>query len=514
VHQLAQKVLQQIRRGVLLSAGERVGVAVSGGSDSVALLRILCELRGEIGMVLAVIHFNHQLRGPESDADEEFVAQLADKHKLDLFRESADVSAHARTRHMSVEAAARELRHDFFRSLMRTPAGAASPNLDKVATGHTADDQAETVLMRVMRGAGTRGLAGIHVRLAIEDEDGVASGEVVRPFLGVRRCEIEQYLRELGQLWREDSTNLQTQFTRNRIRHLLLPLVEREFNPAIVSGLAELAEIAREEEDYWENEAAGWMGTGIHWTEPDWSARAGSQAEHGLVELKPFHPGLARRLEEPGPLAMNASVDLAWFLSEPVAVQRRIAKVVGATAGVPLEFRHVEEIREFAAQECVSGKRLALPMGWKVIREPDALVFLTPDLRTEERVSTDYEYPLSLPGRARVPEAGIVVEAVRVAPGSDLERYNRDRLLEPSLLARELTVRNWRPGDRFWPAHTKSPRKVKELLQERHLTGIERKLWPVAVSGEDIVWLRGFPGPARLAPKGAEGILIMEAPLE
>jgi tRNA(Ile)-lysidine synthase len=511
---LAQKALEQIRHQGLLNAGERVGVAVSGGADSVALLRVLCELRHEIGIVLAVVHFNHKLRGLESDADEEFVFQLAREHQLDFFRGDADVSVHASARHIGLEAAARELRYGFFRSLMRSPVGSAHSNLDKVATGHTADDQAETVLMRVMRGAGTRGLAGIHPRVALEGQDGIASGEVVRPLLELRRCEVEQYLGELGQPWREDSTNLETHFIRNRVRHVLLPLIEKEFNPSIVSGLAEVADIAREEEDYWENEAAGWTGTGIHWTEPEWSPHAGSAAEHGLVELKPFRPDLAGRLEERGPLALNATVDLAWFLSEAVAVQRRIIKVIGTTSGVPLEFRRVEEIREFAAQEHASGKQLALPMGWKVIREPDALVFLTPDLRTQERMPTDYEYALSLPGRTLVPEAGIVVEAVRVAPGSDPERYNRDRLLEPSLLARQLIVRNWRPGDRFWPAHAKSPRKVKELLQERRLIGTARKLWPVAVSGNEIVWLRGFPGPARLAAKGAEGILIQEAPLE
>ena len=509
---LTEKVLQRIREQDLLAAGERVGVAVSGGADSVALLRILYELRSEIGIVLAVLHFNHKLRGPESDSDEEFVAQLARELELELYRESAEITALARAKQAGVEAAARELRYGFFRSLMTKEVGAAHPKLDKVATGHTADDQADTFLMRVMRGAGTRGLAGIHPRLAIEDEDGIACGEVVRPLLGVRRCEVEQHLRQLGQPWREDSTNLETHFTRNRVRRVLLPLIEREFNPAVVSGLGELAEIAREEQDYWENEAAGWMGTGIHWTEPDWST--GSASQHGLVELKPFQPDLTRRLEKPTPIAMNATVDLAWLLSEPVAVQRRIIKLVGRTAGVPLEFKRVEEIREFAAQEHASGKQLALPMGWKVVREADALVFLTPDLRSEERVATDYEYPLPLPGRASVPEAGIVVEAVRVAPGSDLERYNRDRLLEPSLLAHELTVRNWRPGDRFWPVHTKSPQKVKELLQERHLIGTERKLWPVAVSGDEIVWLRGFPGPARLVPKGADGILIREVPLE
>jgi len=513
VQRLAQNVLERIRRQELLKPGDRVGVAVSGGADSTALLRLLLELRREVGMVLAVVHFNHTLRGAESDADEEFVAALAREHGLDFLLGRADVGGHAAARQLSVEAAARQLRYDFFASLMRD--APAKGGLTRIATGHTLDDQAETVLMRLIRGTGTRGLAGIHSRLVLGQAEGdEASGEVIRPLLAVRHQELEQYLRRLNQSWREDSTNRDARFTRNRVRQVLVPLLEKEFNPAVVARMAELAEIAREEEDYWENEACGWMGTGVHWTEAEWSARPAQSGERGLVELKPFHPHWARPLTEPGSRPVNASIDLAWFLSEPAAVQRRILRLLASVAKLPLEFRHVEEIRELAAQERASGKHLALPLGWKLVREPEALVLQTPDFCIPERVSEDYEYSLPLPGRALVLQAGIVVEAVQVVYGADLEGYDPDRVLNPALLAPELKVRNWRPGDRFWPAHTKSPRKVKELLQERHLTGQQRKLWPVAVSGEEIVWLRGFPVPARLGARGGEGILIRDLVLE
>jgi tRNA(Ile)-lysidine synthase len=230
--------------------------------------------------------------------------------------------------------------------------------------------------------------------------------------------------------------------------------------------------------------------------------------------LHSFNPDLQKRLQEPGPLVMNASLDLVWLLSEPLAVQRRAVKAVGDLAGFPLEFKHVEEILRFAADENNNGKRMSLPFGWQLTREPEALNFLTPDLRTQGRIPTDYEYPLTLPGRAIVPEVGIVVEAVRVQPGPEDAEYNSDHLLHPAVVSRELVVRNWRPGDRFWPVHTKSPKKIKELLQERHITGPERRLWPVVTSGDEIVWVRGFPGPASLEPKGGEGILIRELPLE
>lgn len=510
---LAHTFLAHIRRLDLLQPGDRLGVAVSGGADSVALLRLLLELRPELGIVLSVVHFNHKLRGPDSDADEKFVAELAHTHKLQFHLSSGDVAAKAATQRLSLEAAAREMRHGFFREL-QTEASDSPRQLDKIATGHTLDDQAETVLMRVIRGAGTRGLSAIHPVVELRDEFDEPCGEVIRPLLSIRRRDIEQYLNEISQSWREDSTNRDPKFTRNRVRHTLLPLLDHHFNPSARETLAELAEIARGEEDYWENEIAGWIGTAIHWAEPEWSPHVTNP--HDLVQLQPANPGLHQRLQEPGPLVMNATVDLAWLLSEPLAVQRRAVKAVGDLAGFPLEFKHVEEILRFAAEEKNDGKRLSLPLGWKLLREPEALTFLTPDLRTEERIPTDYEYALPLPGRAIVPEAGIVVEAVRVNLGGEAAACDSEQLLNPSLLSKEFVVRNWRPGDRFWPAHTKSPKKIKELLQERHVTGPERKLWPVIASADDVIWLRGFPTPASLRPKSevAEAIQIREQPLE
>jgi tRNA(Ile)-lysidine synthase len=508
VHLLAHKVLGHIRQLQLLKAGDRVGIAVSGGADSVALLRLLLELRSELGIVISVVHFNHKLRGPESDEDEAFVAQLARGHKLALHVASADVKQEAAAKGLSLEATARELRYGFFQQLVEPDAQGRS-QLDKVATGHTLDDQAETVLMRMLRGSGMRGLSGIYPTVDLE-EDSEVVGEVIRPLLEVRHRELEAYLREAGQAWREDSSNLDPKFTRNRVRRTLLPLLEGEFNPAIVHGLSELADIARAEEDYWQNEISGWMGTAIHWSEPEW-ARQGQQ---GLVQLRPLDPLLQERLREPGPLVVNAMVDLAWLLSEPLAVQRRAIKAISEVAGFPLEFKHVEEILYFAAQDHDSGKSLSLPLGWKLVREPTALTFLTPDLRSEERIPSNYEYSLPLPGRAIVPEAGIVLEARRVKLENIGAGYNPDCLLDPALLSHELLVRNWRPGDRFWPAHTKGPKKIKEILQERHITGAGRKAWPVVASGDEIIWVRGFPCPAKLRAKEAgEAIWIRDVPL-
>ncbi len=567
VHSLAERVLSHIRRQELLTAGDRVGVAVSGGIDSVALLRLLLELRGELGIVVSVVHFNHKLREAESDADERFVAEVARAHSLEFHCDSDDVAEHARAEGVSVETAARELRYGFFHSLIGvggdgpqglkpdslvpsngtaeavplhessslrsasdSPDDLAAPHLDRIVTGHTLDDQAETVLMRLIRGAGMRGLGGIHPRIGVEDDEGEVSGEIVRPLLAFRRRELEAYLNEISQSWREDASNSDEKFTRNRVRKLVLPLLEKEFNPSVAENLAELAEIARGEEDYWENEVSGWMGTGVHWSEPEWARR--KDGADGLFQIalsvkdptshaqnarEVVHPGmvapqiddLQSRIDSAPWLVMNASVDRMWFLGEPAAAQRRLIKAVGENAGVPLEFKHIEEILRFAAESGGSGKELSLPLGWKFVRKPDELVFVTPDLREPNR-SEDYEYELPMPGRVQLHEFGITIEALRVRTEA-AAGYNPEQLLSADSLPGPLRVRNWRAGDRFWPSHTKSPKKIKELLQQRHVAQPERKLWPVVTSGNEIVWLRGFPVPAQFRVKpGREAVVILE----
>ena len=545
MHPLAQRVLSHIRQHELLKAGERVGVAVSAGIDSVALLRLLLEVRAELGIVLSVVHFNHRLRGAESDADEQFVELLADEHGLEFICDSDDVVGHAAAEKISLETAARELRYGFFRHLIRSGSPASGvkfpisgktgqkwgTRLNKILTGHTLDDQAETVLMRIIRGAGLRGLGGIHPRIPVEDDggEGEICGEISRPLLTIRRQELEPYLRDIGQTWREDATNTDESFTRNRIRKLLVPLLEKEFNPSIAGSLAELAEIARGEEDYWQNEVAGWMGTGVHWVRPEWiPAKPGPSS---LVQISSNTPtsraNTAREMEHPSPsangddlelrisnapwLVMNASVDRLWFHGEPIAVQRRIVKAVGDEAGIPLEFKHVEDVLRFAADEDGAGKELSLPLGWKLIRHANELVFVTPDLRSDVP-PPDYEHSLPIPGRVQVPETGFTLEARRVSP-DEAAAYNPDQLLDADSVTGPFVVRNWRAGDRYWPAHTSSPKKVKELLQARHLARQERDRWAVILQGDEIVWMRGFPVPARhKAKSGHAAVVVIEIP--
>jgi tRNA(Ile)-lysidine synthase len=188
-----------------------------------------------------------------------------------------------------------------------------------------------------------------------------------------------------------------------------------------------------------------------------------------------------------------------------------VVKAIGEHAGIPLEFKHVDEILRFAAEEQHCGGELTLPLGWKLVRHPEELLFVTPDLR-EANPSQDYECELPVPGRIILPEVRLAIESRRV-PADVVAEYNPDQLLDADSLPGPLWVRNWRAGDRFWPAHTKSPKKIKELLQERHVTQPERALWPVVVSGDEIVWVRGFATPAKHGRRpNREAVLITEAP--
>ena len=443
---MRDQVLHYIRERQLLKAGDRVAVAVSGGADSVALLRVLIELRAELGIVLFVAHFNHQLRGEESDADERFVAELASEHNLPFFAGRADVRAHAAANKLSLEHAARELRYQWLTNLAR------EESLDAIATAHNSDDQAETVLMKFLRGAGTRGLAGIH---AVHTGHG---SRIIRPLLETPRREIESYLNALNQPWREDHTNLDTQHTRNRIRHELLPLLERDYNPNLRQLLNETAEISAEEE-------------------AEWEARAGQYVNR-------WHKDERRMLLEDQPGCV------VWkFTRESVALQRRAMKCFLERHGIATGFQHVEAVRL-----CGRGgpSVVNLPGGWRAQRDGSWLELVPPSAATDEEAVRTYEYFLSVGGRCGIPEAGVELKLTIVVaklaasepPGS---------LLKLIGVGHPLLVRNWLPGDRFRPAHSASEEKLKRLFAEKRIPAEQRRLWPVALGGPQIVWVRGFP---------------------
>jgi tRNA(Ile)-lysidine synthase len=280
-----------------ISPGDRVCVAVSGGADSVALLLALHEAntvkRDALGVGLSAVHVHHGIReAAESDADLTFVQDLCIQLDVPLHIHRADVPARAAENRETLEEAAREVRYAFFRTLI------ASGHADSILTAHTLDDQAETVLMKLLRGAWTEGLSAIHPIVAVS-EPGQRSGNILRPLLATRRFEIEAFLHSRNQSWQTDSTNADTTYTRNRVRHELLPQL-RTFNPSIDQTLANLAELAREEESRWQTELARILPQLLL---PGKPVRGGGRAVSGtnsvsieVERLRALDPALRRRV--------------------------------------------------------------------------------------------------------------------------------------------------------------------------------------------------------------------------
>jgi tRNA(Ile)-lysidine synthase len=315
-----------------LKAGLRLAVGLSGGADSVALLRALAARSGELGLVLCAAHLHHGLRGAEADADEEFCRELVEGLGLPFHSVRVDLAAEARAAEgkevETLEEAGRRVRYRWFRELM------AAGTVDAVATAHTLDDQAETVLAKFLRGAWTEGLGGIHPVMEF------AEGRILRPLLGTTRAEIEAYLGELGQGWREDSTNKHLTFTRNRIRHELLPVLEG-WNPRLREHMAQMAELARDEEAWWQGELG----------------RLGAQL---LLPGKPVRGG--GRAGGDG-----LSIEVSRLGELAVAVQRRLLRHSAGQLGAAPDFRATEALRMLAL-EGRAGQKLELAQGLRAER--------------------------------------------------------------------------------------------------------------------------------------------------
>lgn len=436
----------EVRRSRLFSPGDRVGVGVSGGPDSTLLLHFMKQYSQQAGFSLFAVHFNHHLRGADSDADEQFAAAQAGQLRLDFLRGEARVARAARATHRNLEATARELRYRFFFSLVN------QGRLDKVVTAHSANDQAETVLLRLLRGSGTRGLGGIYP---------VLEGTIVRPFLSLTRAEIEAELRERNLEFRTDSSNLDLRFARNRVRHHLLPMLEKEFNPEIVKLLTDLASRSRDDEAFLQQAA-------LERARP-WRRRDGDAEQIPLRALLECHPSIQRCILREMILSARGS----------------LRSITGA---------HIEALRRFATSG-QSGSQILMPQGLEAWREFEWLAISTG--RTNPR-PPGYEFPIVPPTEVRVPETDIKLRfhiAENLDSDATQKKYNNVGVVRVDMdkLLSGLVLRNWRPGDRFQPFGTHTPLKLKVFLSKRKVPVRSRNLWPVLSCGEEIVWVHQFP---------------------
>lgn len=495
---LHKQVLEAIERHKMLLPGDRVGVAVSGGADSVALLRLLEELRAPLGISLVVLHFHHGLRGAEADADQQFTAELARLRGLEFLAGHEDAGKWAREHRRNVEDAARHLRYEFFRGVVQ--GGQAR----RVAVAHTADDQAETVLAHLVRGTGLAGLAGIHPVL----------GHVIRPLLELRRAALRDWLRAIGQPWREDATNADTTRLRARLRVALLPLLERDFQPRIVERLGSLARLAREEQAFWSALVEERF-------RPLNARPAGEDAnalELTVKELiQPLGPQFAALPEE-------ASAALS---------RRLLRRIVEALAGDcrGLTSTHVEQVMRLA-RESSSGRRVTLPGELMVEKSFDRLRFSheprrgyalspaepgKPASGTEIATPPSYEYVVELPARGAT---RVTIPAIHRRlclkvvdwPPAPSDTKALAEALDADLLHPPFLLRNWQPGDSYCPRGRRRARKVKQMFRESRIAARDRPTWPVLTSGGRVAWVQGLPVAGEFAArkKTRVGLLISE----
>jgi len=437
----------------LLKPGLRLAVGVSGGADSTALLRALAERRGELGLVLHAAHLHHGLRGAEADTDLEFARGLAADLGLIFHEAQVDTNAAAERAGESIEEAARRLRYGWFRQLM------AAGEVDAVATAHTLDDQAETVLAKFLRGAWTEGLSAIHPVIEFPE------GRILRPMLATTRAEVEAYLNAMGQGWREDSSNRELTYTRNRIRHELLPLLEG-WNPRLREHLAHMAALARDEEAWW-------------------------QAEMARLAPQMLLPGRAVRGGGRAAGEFSFSLDVVRFNALAPAMQRRLLRHAAGLLGAAPDFASTEALRALALSGRAGQKR-ELAQGLRAERTPRELRLGVEPVSVAGlgRAAAVPEYSVAIPGAVTAGAFGLRIE---IKSGG-----------RPEAIPRQALLRNWKAGDRVRLRYSSSPRKVKEVLERLRVTGTSRAVWPVLELDGRIVWMKGVevepePGVAVIA---------------
>ncbi len=453
---MLDRIAEFIARHRMFEPGQRIGVAVSGGADSVFLLHALRELAPRWSLELSVIHVEHGIRGAASVADAEFVEQLAATLGLPFLLHRANVPA----MEGNLEEAARNIRQAFYAELIASGAG------DRVATGHTRSDQAETVLYRILRGSGLTGLSGI---LPVTNE------RIVRPLLEIDRAEIEAWLRQQNIAWKEDETNQDRAYARNRLRHDILPLLRESFNPQLDAALSNLATVARDEEAYW-------------------------QSELPLAQSPTSKP-------------QSAILSISELATAPRARARRtIRRAMELVKGDlrAIDFAHVERVLEMALSP--GGHDRFQAPGLDICRSFDLIRFAPVNTPDEPQ---SFCIPIQVPGSVELPcshtritlqvleKEAALQPCATVVNELDWQRFHAGRG------APSLELRNWRPGDQYRRVGQSKPEKIKFFFQEARIPLWERGNWPIITYNETIVWARRFGAAAEFA-RGPETSSVLQ----
>lgn len=429
---LLYSLRQFIRKHRLIEAGEKIVAAVSGGVDSMVLLDCLDRLRSRLSITLAVAHFNHQLRGEESDDDEQFVRKAADERGLECHVDRGNAAEAAESHKLSVQDAARQLRYAFFNRL-RTTQG-----FDKIATGHNADDNAETILLNLFRGAGVHGLSGIPVWR--KDRN------IIRPLLYATRDEIQQYAERHGLKHREDSTNIKTEYTRNFIRHNIAPLIRERINPNLTATLRRTGELFDQLEQY-------------------------------------IQSNVARVLPE---IVMENAVerivlDLSKLREQPLFLQEQLLLTVAKQiSSGEVDYNTVQELLDVSRAD--TGASCSLADDAVVHRDRDHLVFLTQSSKAPFSYSIERNKTYQFDGFSF---RSSLVHHATMTNDPNVE------YVDAASVKAQLTLRSWQEGDWFIPLGMRERKKVSDFFIDQKIPLFEKQSIPLLVSGDEIVWIVG-----------------------
>lgn len=442
-------VRDTIEKHRMLETGDAVLMGVSGGADSVAMMHLLSELAECFSLRLGIAHLNHCLRGEESDRDERFVTALAEKFSIPCFIGRKDAEAYRKSCRLSPEEAAREIRYDFLSTT------AQEKGFDRIALGHHADDNAELILMFLLRGSGLSGLSGIPP---------TRGGKYIRPLMNLSRSAITAYLRQKGADWVTDSSNSDPKYLRNRVRHELIPHLKTHYSSHIVTTLNRLSEIIRDEEQ--------WVS--------------------GIADDL-FQTILISKEKERVSLSVSGLADM------PGAAQRRVIRhalfcVKGNLRRIT--FTHTEKILDIL-QKDEDLRCLDLPDRIRVTRKGDSLHVSKEsetlrNLRKKKPVFAPYSHTVTAPGRIRIRETGAVLIFSLPEEMPDIQSSeNTTAFFDRENAAFPLEIRNFQPGDRFQPLGMQGTQKLKKYFADHKISGEERARCPIVLSAGRIIWVAG-----------------------
>lgn len=436
---LLQKIRRFIRQNEILLGGERVLLAVSGGIDSMVMLDIIARIAPAMKIHLAVAHFDHGLRSEDSKKDAEFVVEEAKGRGLRAYVARGDVARIAAQSKLSLEDAARRVRYQFLARVAR------KNDYSVVMIAHTADDNAETVIMNLMRGTGVSGLAGIPpTRNLIE---GVL---LARPLLGVDRKDVEKYAEEVELRWREDETNASTAHTRNRVRHTLLPALAA-FNPSIVSTLNSTAAIMRGLEQYLSHS----VDLAI---EKILAGMSEERLELNILQLKHYLPAIQTEV-----------------------IQRLVSRAFEAP---PIPYGAIERILSLIWKD--PGSRIDVGAGITALREREMLLVIN-----EPPTPVPYERRFEVGESVQTDRFLLNTEPmdrrrIRFTRNSNIEYVDADKV------SATLTLRSWRDGDRFQPLGMVGEKKVSDFLTDLKVSVEKKKEVLVVAEGDTVIWVCGL----------------------